>query len=261
MSSLVITSIEVVLAEFELPDLGLDTAGFSLIYAPGGSKKVKAFVVKVNTNEGVSGEYVGGDTAGYAQFRKFADTLIGQDPMHRETIYNDAKRCLRKFDKMGMGMIDIPLWDLAGKFYNASVSDLLGGGRKRLPAYASTMSGDRVGGLDSPEAYAEFAVQCKELGYRGYKLHVWDDYSMDETIDTIVKVREAVGERWPLMIDPACKLNTFAEALEVGRACDDANFYWLEDPYRDTGISSFSHKILREKLKTPLLQTGAHPRA
>jgi L-alanine-DL-glutamate epimerase-like enolase superfamily enzyme len=57
------------------------------------------------------------------------------------------------------------------------------------------------------------------------------------------------------MIDPACKLNTFAEALTLGRACDEANFFWFEDGFRDTGVSTTAHKILRERLKTPLLQT------
>ena len=33
------------------------------------------------------------------------------------------------------------------------------------------------------------------------------------------------------------------------------NFFWLEDPYRDSGVSAFSHKRLREMLKTPILQT------
>ncbi|MFL9887508.1 enolase C-terminal domain-like protein [Paraburkholderia agricolaris] len=255
MTKPIVHSIEVVVSQFKLPDLGVDTAGYSLVYQPGGTKSVKAYGVRIVCDDGLVGEYVGGDAVGLAQMNKFADTLIGKSPLQRELIYNDLKRCLRKFDKMGMGMVDLPLWDLAGKYYGASVSELLGGWRKRLPAYASTMSGDRNGGLDSPEAFAEFAVQCKSLGYQGYKLHVWDDYSVRELTRTILAVRKAVGDDMHLMLDPACKLQTFTEALEVGRACDEANYLWYEDPYRDTGISSFSHRMLREKLKTPLCQT------
>ena len=58
-----------------------------------------------------------------------------------------------------------------------------------------------------------------------------------------------------LMIDPACELNTWADALKVGRACDDAQFFWLEDPYKDGGVSIFGHEKLRESIQTPLLQT------
>jgi len=30
-----------------------------------------------------------------------------------------------------------------------------------------------------------------------------------------------------LMLDPACELETFADAVKVGRACDDERFYWI----------------------------------
>ena len=63
------------------------------------------------------------------------------------------------------------------------------------------------------------------------------------------------GDDWPLMIDPACQLRTWMDALYVGRACDEAGYFWYEDPYRDAAVSAFGHKRLREKLKTPLLVT------
>ena len=52
---------------------------------------------------------------------------------------------------MGIGPVDIALWDLAGKLYNAPIYRMLGGYRQKLPCYASTFHGDRTpGGLDSP---------------------------------------------------------------------------------------------------------------
>ena len=56
-----------------------------------------------------------------------------------------------------------------------------------------------------------------------------------------------------LMLDPACQLRTWNDALRVGLACDDAGFFWYEDPYRDAAVSAFGQQRLREKLKTPLL--------
>lgn len=35
-----------------------------------------------------------------------------------------------------------------------------------------------------------------------------------------------------LMIDPGLQLRTFLDALYVGYACDEANYFWYEDPYR-----------------------------
>jgi L-alanine-DL-glutamate epimerase-like enolase superfamily enzyme len=74
-----------------------------------------------------------------------------------------------------------------------------------------------------------------------------------------LKTREAVGDDMDLMIDPACEYNTFADALKVGKACDAANFFWYEDPYKDGGTSAHAHRRLREMIKTPLL-LGEHVR-
>jgi L-alanine-DL-glutamate epimerase-like enolase superfamily enzyme len=57
-----------------------------------------------------------------------------------------------------------------------------------------------------------------------------------------------------LMLDSFNWYRTFADALKVGRACDEAGFYWYEDPYSDGGITPFSHAKLREFIQTPLLQ-------
>ena len=93
---------------------------------------------------------------------------------------------------------------------------MLGGYRKRLPAYASTYHGDRNGGLDSKEAFADFAQQCHEMGYRAFKIHGWNDGNAREEAENLLHVRRVVGDRMNLMIDPACELRTFADALVRG---------------------------------------------
>ncbi len=55
------------------------------------------------------------------------------------------------------------------------------------------------------------------------------------------------------------ELRTWTDALYVGRACDEARYFWDEDPYRDTGGAMEGHKRLRERLATPLL-VGEHVR-
>ena len=81
----------------------------------------------------------------------------------------------------------------------------------------------------------------------------------------MLHVAAAVGDRMTLMLDPACELRTFADALYVGRACDEAGYFWYEDPFRDGGVSAFAHRKLRGMIKTPLLQTehvrGVEPKA
>ena len=184
---------------------------------------------------------------------------IGRNAFHRLEFYDEAKRALRKFDKMGAGLLDIALWDWAGKRLETSVANLIGSSRARVPAYASTYHGDRNGGLSSPEDFACVRralpgaglsrLQDARLG-RGQRRGGGGDHP---------SARQRVGPSMALMLDPASHLRTFADAVAVGRACDEANFLWLEDPFRDTGVSQSAHRLLRERVATPLL-IGEHVR-
>lgn len=240
-------------------DMGYDYNGFNLVYQAGNRIESTGYVFTIETSEGVTGEYVGGSAIAYTQVGMCAQYLLGRNPLERELIWNDLKRALRKQDRFGQGPIDIALWDIAGKLYDAPVYELLGGWRTSLPAYASTYHGDENGGLSSPEAFADFAVQCKEMGYPAFKIHGWGRGPIAREVATVLKTREAVGPEMDLMIDPACEYETFADALKVGQACDAAGYFWYEDPYKDGGISSFAHRKLRQLIKTPIL-LGEHVR-
>ena len=253
---------------FDLADVGWDAGGFNIVYQPGNSLTLSKYAVVIRTADGGRGEYValwGGTSMALAQTLALAPHLLGRDAHQREKIYDDFKRAHRQYDHMGFGCIDIALWDLAGKQFNAPISKLLGGFRTSLPAYASTYHGDRNGGLSSPQAYVDFAEQCYEMGYRAFKVHGWGDGNVAEEVATVLALGKAFSGRMSLMIDPACELRTFADALAVGRACDEAGFFWYEDPFRDAGWSQFAHRKLRQFIKTPLLQTehvrGVEPKA
>jgi len=254
-----ITRIESTEFQYPLEDVGYDEAGFNLVYEPGSTTHRKLFAIKIHTNTGIAGEYVGGNSPAAAQYNTFANYLVGKDPLKREKHWSEIKRALRKYDRMGMGPIDIALWDFAGKYHDAPIHELLGTYRETIPSYASTYHGDENGGLDSPEAFADFAETCRDMGYGGFKIHGWGggDEARDLTreIEAIRAVGEAVGDEMDLMHDPACELETFADTLKMGRALDEQGFYWYEDPFRDAGISQHAHRKLRQKLDTPILQT------
>lgn len=254
-----ITRIETTEFSYPLEDVGTDEHGFNLVYEPGTTTQRKLFGMQIHTDAGVTGEYVGENSPAFAQINTVADYLVGKNALARERHWSEMNRALRKYDQMGLGPLDIALWDLAGKHYAAPIHELLGTYRERLPAYASTYHGDDNGGLDSPEAYADFAESCLEMGYSGFKIHGWggSDTARDvnREVETIHAVGKRVGEEMDLMVDPACELETFADALAVGRACDEEGFFWYEDPYRDGGISQHAHRKLRQMIETPLLQT------
>jgi L-alanine-DL-glutamate epimerase-like enolase superfamily enzyme len=255
-----IKRVEITEFAFEVPDLGLEQAAAgvgNMAYVKGSRFAARRFAVGIHSDDGAKGEYVThwvGTPSALAQAAMLAPLVLGRNPDHREQIYDDLKREIRAYDHMGHGPLDIALWDLAGKRRGMSVTALLGGYRQRLPTYASTYHGQQTkGGLDSPEAFADFALACREAGFAGFKIHGWNDGDLAREVKNVLGVRKRVGDDWKLMVDPACQLRTWTDALILGRACDEAGYFWYEDPYRDAAVSAYGHQRLREKLATPLL--------
>jgi L-alanine-DL-glutamate epimerase-like enolase superfamily enzyme len=262
-----IARVELTRFAFKVPGIGLPAHGAAgvgnIIAVKGGELAVQRWAVRIETADGASGAYVThwvGTPSSFSQAAMLAPHLIGRDPAAREETWQDLRREIRAYDHMGHGPLDIALWDLHARSLGTSVTAMLGGFRKRLPTYASTYHGqDEPGGLDTPEAFADYAVACREQGFAAFKIHGWQDGNVAREIANIRGIRKAVGDDFPLMIDPASQIRTWLDALQVGQACDDAGFLWYEDPYRDTGGASEGHKRLRERLKTPLL-VGEHVR-
>jgi L-alanine-DL-glutamate epimerase-like enolase superfamily enzyme len=255
-----IESIEILTFEYRLDGLVVDAWG-NTVYKPDSHVIRRGVATVIKDSDGAEGQYINleSDAAMTAQARYLASRMPGHSAEAREEHYNEAKRLSRKTTAAGYSNIDIALWDLAGRKAGLSIGTLLGGYRKVLPSYISTFHGDRNGGLSSKEAFADYAVAAREMGFGAFKIHGWSDATRREEAENVLHIRKTVGDGLDLMLDPACELQTFADALYVGRACDDARMFWLEDPYMDGGFSNYAHHKLREMLKTPILM-GEHVR-
>ena len=252
-----ITRIEVTTFEHEVENVGKDYNTFNMVYEKDATLQSGGGILSIYTDQGVVGEYPGARGNALADVETVASYLIGKDAMQREVHYNAMKRGLRHGAALGLGLVDICLWDIAGKVYEEPLFQLLGGERKPLPAYASTLHGDENGGLTTPQDFADFAVTCKEMGYPAFKIHGWGlaGENIQREVDNVLAVRDAVGPDIDLMIDPANEVRNFGDALKLGKACDEADFFWWEDVFMDGGVSTFAHRKLRQLIKTPLLQT------
>ncbi len=256
MADPIITKIELHTYTFERENLGTDYNGFNIVYEPGNRIKHQGNVLRVETDQGITGEFAGGRDAEFSTIPIFAHFLIGRSALQRELIYTEVKRALRQVARIGLAPIDIALWDIAGKLYDQPIYKLLGGYKESVPCYASTYHGDhQPDGLSSPEAFADFAEQCLEMGYPAFKIHGWGRAPVSQEVANVHAVGKRVGDKMDLMLDPACELITFGDAVKVGWACDENRFFWYEDPYRDGGISQFAHRKLRQLITTPILQT------
>lgn len=210
---------------------------------PGPEHDAIQTLTKILTDEGIEGYCFGGSPQ---LARTVEPLLIGQDPFDRERLWQRMRQSQR-LDKLGLadrniGVIDMALWDLAGRAASLPVCKLLGAFRDKVPAYASTMCGDDLpGGLNSPEAYADFALACKEQGYPAFKLHTWQPpYSRDPKRDVAAcrAVREAVGPDMHLMLD-SYHYYSREEALYIGKALEELDFHWFEEPMDEHSISSY----------------------
>ena len=154
-------------------------------------------VVKVNTDEGISGfgesglAYGNSAEAAFSQCLDYGKLVIGMDPMNTEEIWNHLHR--HTFWGMGGGAveygaisaIDIACWDIKGKKFGVPVYQLLGGKTNdNLRTYASQIqfgwgianNGETAGSvglpgiLRKPEEYYQAAKDSIAAGFDAVKV-------------------------------------------------------------------------------------------
>lgn len=204
-------------------------------------------LVLIETNCGLTG--VGecmvrlAPTATRAIVEDIAKVLIGRDPLDREAIWELLFGVMmNRGHNRGMFVeaisgIDIALWDLAGKYLDLPLYTLLGGKHHdKLAAYASSL---RFRAMDEVVAQA---LDFKARGFKAMKIKIGrnlDNPSAD--IDFVATIREAVGPEVRLMVDANCAYSEdVATALQVGRAMQDLDIYWFEEPIAPNDLEGYA---------------------
>lgn len=243
-----ITDIKVTVFEHKVNDVVYDREGHTR-YEPGNVAKRALTYVQIETNEGIVGECFGnGGMTEAIQIKSVLEPiLLGENPLNRERIWQKMWYRGRRLDHKYLGGIDVALWDIGGKYTGLPIYQLIGGFRNKIKAYASSAwSDDHQGGLCSPKAFADFAETCWEHGYTAFKIHPYPNPEKD--IELCQEVSERVGDKMKLMLDPISSY-TYTEAVEVGRAIQEMNFYWLEDPLINHGYNLQAYEKLTQELE------------
>ena len=179
--------------------------------------KLETFIVpprwlflKIETDEGLFGwgePVVEGRAATVkAAVEEFSDYLIGKDPLriedHWQTMYRAGFYRGGPITMSAIAGIDQALWDIKGKYYKAPVSELMGGACRDSIRVYSWIGGDR------PSDVGKAAKEKAEAGFTAIKmngteeLQYIDSYKkIDEVIERIAAVREAVGDDFGIGID------------------------------------------------------------
>ena len=199
--------------------------------------------VEIHTDEG----YVGIGESGAWGFldaskeaiETFKQYLIGKDPLLIEHHWQYMYRCWHFKGSAIMGAIsaiDIALWDIAGKYYNAPVYSLLGGKvRNKARVYVN------VGGRTDEEMINNL-LKAKSNGYTAVG-HLspfldaprtepyFESYSkrIGSALERVAAYREAVGPDIDLCLEIHRSLKP-SEAIAFSKGVEPYLPFFIEDP-------------------------------
>ena len=219
--------------------------GESVIPASGKANQLPPLVfTSVLTEEGVEGNYISycipEGTVGYgAELAR--GLLLGRDSYDVGAISREAAHILPfSAHPQALAAADVCLWDINAKAVNLPLYKYLGACRDKIRGYASTVAYPTIDG------YLKAITDAVAEGFTAAKVHPFRNAKRD------VELVHTLRSNFPdidLMIDPVCSYNV-PDALEVGYAVDEANFFWYENPISDYDLSGLAY--LAGKLKTPL---------
>jgi mandelate racemase len=144
--------------------------------------------------------------------------------------------------RMAMAGFDMACWDALARAVGVPLSRMLGGARTHIPAYNSCGLG-----LMAPQAVADEAEKLAR-GFRAVKLRLGYPTLKDD-LAALHAVRRRLGDGVAIMVDYNQALSA-AEAMERGRALDQENITWLEEPIRHDDYAGCAG--LARELKTPI---------
>ena len=238
--------------------------------------------VRINTDEGICGfgeagvAYGNLQRGGFGACVDFSYCILGMDPLNSEAIWNKLHRMT--FWGMGggtavssaMSAIDIALWDIKGKYFNAPVYKLLGGKtNERLRAYASQIQfdwGKESHSLSFPEEYAEATRKAMADGYDAVKVDPvgmdmnrtwmgWSNYGLLEqkqlraAVDRVAAIREAGGPDTDIIIELHSLTDTNT-AVQLAHELEQFNIFYYEEPTQP--LNAHLMKEIAQKTRIPL---------
>jgi L-alanine-DL-glutamate epimerase-like enolase superfamily enzyme len=205
---------------------------------------IQLVVVKVLTNDGIEGTgytYTlrGGEGVKAIIDKELNKIVQGRNPLEIEEIWNDMCNLTDARTHGGtatnsIAAVDMALWDIKGKEEKKPLFRLLDGKRNRIPIYDTDSGWLHY----SPKEIAENARKLVKLGFRGFKIKVGKK-NLEEDIERILAAREAVGDKFLLMVD-ANQGFSVSEAIRRGKAYEKFNVYWFEEPTVDGGVNDYA---------------------
>jgi len=219
--------------------------------------------VEITTDTGITGLGESGAWAfpepTAATIERFAEYLVGKDPLRIEHHWQYLYRWTHFRGSVIMGAIsaiDIALWDIAGKNFDAPVHALLGGKvRDRARVYYHVFG-------ETTDELCQGIVDAREAGFTAVgHLTPFLDTPRDEpyyesharkitgAIDAVRRYREVAGPDVDLCIEIHRRLQPF-EAVQLGLGIEPYLPLFLEDPVLPDNIDEMGY--VASKVNVPI---------
>lgn len=195
--------------------------------------------VRVQSDDGAEGwgqiSTFNADISAMVFHRQVAPHALGADAADIEPLCRRILEAEYKFPgsyvRRALGGLETALWDLRGRRDGRSVCELLGGRRRPIAAYGSSMRRDIA-----PADEAERLVRLRdEKGFGAFKVRIGSVCGHDadqwpgRTEELVAAVRKALGGDVKLLVD-ANSCYTPPKAIEVGRMLEDHGVCHFEEP-------------------------------
>ena len=216
-----------------------------------------ALFVHLRTDEGHEGLGIGTVPASRGLIEEaLAPLLLGRDPLNHEMLWEDMFWSVRGFGRKGLAFcaisaVDIGLWDLKGKIFDAPLYKLIGHYTERVPIYGS-------GGWThfSEDELVREQVGYVERGIPRVKMKVGKDFGKAEAEDVrrLRAVRQAVGDDVEVYVD-ANNGYYAKQAIRMARRFEQYDVGWFEEPVLADDIAGLA--TIARAIDIPVA-TGEH---
>ena len=221
----------------------------------GAFRQVPLLLIDVDTKEGITGRaylfcYLRGVAGAIINLVGDVEAAVERDPLDPPTLWAklSARYALigvQGIVRMAMAGLDVACWDALALAAKLPLARMLGAEPKPVLAYNSCGLG-LMGDLGALAAEAEKLLAVGN--FRAVKLRLGYP-TLAQDIAAVRAVRNHVGAAVALMVDYNQVLSV-EEALSRGRALDQENVYWIEEPIRHDDYAGAAR--LARELKTPI---------
>ena len=228
----------------------------SLGYSQQYYSKRTSHLVEVETDEGITGwgECFGAGNIAFANKgiveKVIQPMVLGMQALDRDVIWHKVYNLMRDHGQKGMPLqalsgVDIALWDIAGKVAGLPIYKMIGGAHRKeieVYGYGMMLRPENVDSLVS--RFMDEASEIKEMGFKAVKMKV--GLGPKDDLRLIESVRRGVGDNYRFMVDANHGYTTH-DAFYVGRAMEEFDPYWFEEPVAPEDLNGY--RELRAGLK------------